>query len=120
NALTHIDGLRVAARTSAFTFKGRNAEPREIGVRLKVETVLDGTIRRSGNRLRVGCQLTNVADGFVIWSERYDREIAQTAELFALPDEITRATVDKPRVASVRALATTRRHTAHRRSYFTY
>ena len=95
-ALTKIERLRVAAKASAFTFKGRNAELREIGARLNVETVLSGTVRRSGNRLRVACRLTSVADGSQIWSERYDREMA---DVFALQDDITRAIVETLKVA---------------------
>ncbi len=113
-ALTKIERLRVAARASAFTFKGRNAELREIGARLKVETVLYGTVRRAGNRLRVACRLTNVADGYQIWSERYDREMT---DVFDLQDEMTRSIVGKLKVAWVDRLPPTRRYTDNRESY---
>lgn len=116
-ALTKIERLKVAARGSAFTFKGRDAELREIGARLKVETVLHGTVRRAGNRLRVACRLTNVADGYQIWSERYDREVA---DVFTLQDDITRSIVDKLRVAWVDRLQPTRRYTDDRESYLHY
>jgi TolB-like protein/Tfp pilus assembly protein PilF len=117
NALTKIERLKVAARGSAFTFKGRNAELREIAARLKVETVLHGTIRRAGNRLRVACRLTNVADGYQIWSERYDRELD---DVFSVQDEITRSIVEKLKVAWVDRLQPTRRYTDDRESYLHY
>ena len=88
NALASISGLHVAARASAFTFKGKNAEPREIGERLRVATVLEGSIRRSGSRIRITAQLMAVADGYQLWSERYDRELV---DVFAVQDEIAAA-----------------------------
>jgi TolB-like protein/Tfp pilus assembly protein PilF len=116
-ALTKIERLRVAARASTFTFKGRAAELREIGARLRVETVLDGSVRRAGHRLRVSCRLINVADGYQIWSERYDREMA---DVFVLQDDITRSIVDKLKVAWVDKLQPTRRYTDNRESYLHY
>ena len=88
NALASIEGLHVAARASAFSFKGKNAEPREIGERLRVATVLEGSIRRSGSRIRITAQLMAVADGYQLWSERYDREMV---DVFAVQDEIASA-----------------------------
>ena len=88
NALASIAGLHVAARASAFTFKGKNAEPREIGDRLRVATVLEGSIRRAGSRIRITAQLMAVADGYQLWSERYDRELV---DVFAVQDEIAAA-----------------------------
>ncbi|HEY6830726.1 MAG TPA: protein kinase [Gemmatimonadaceae bacterium] len=88
NALASIEGLQVAARASAFSFKGKNAEPREIGERLRVSTVLEGSIRRSGSRIRITAQLMAVADGYQLWSERYDREMV---DVFAVQDEIASA-----------------------------
>ncbi len=88
NALASIDGLRVAARASAFSFKGKNTEPREIGDRLRVATVLEGSIRRAGSRIRITAQLMAVADGYQLWSERYDREMT---DVFAVQDEIAEA-----------------------------
>src|SRR5262245_26085795 len=90
NALTRLPGLQVASRTSAFRFRGREADIRQIGGELQVATVLEGSVRRAGNRLRVSAQLTNAADGFHIWSERYDREMA---DVFAIQDEIVEAIV---------------------------
>jgi TolB-like protein len=96
NALTHLQGLRVVARTSAFALKGMKLDIREIGQKLDVRTVLEGSIRKAGNRLRVTAQLINVEDGFHLWSERYDRELA---DIFAIQDEITGAIVDSLKVA---------------------
>jgi serine/threonine-protein kinase len=91
NALAKIDDLKVAARTSAFYFKGKNATANEIGQTLNVETVLEGSVRKSGKRLRITVQLISVADGYHLWSERYDREMK---DVFEIQDEITLAVVD--------------------------
>jgi len=88
NALSHVEGLRVAARASCFAFKGRREDLRAIGERLDVTTVLEGTVRRAGSRLRITVQLANAADGYQIWSERYDREVT---DVFAVQDEIASA-----------------------------
>ncbi|MFN8582942.1 MAG: serine/threonine-protein kinase [Gemmatimonadaceae bacterium] len=88
NALASIDGLHVAARASAFSFKNKNAEPREIGHRLRVATILEGSIRRSGSRIRITAQLIAVNDAYQLWSERYDRELV---DVFAVQDEIAAA-----------------------------
>ena len=95
NALSQIDGLRVAARASSFSFKGRSSDLAEIGSKLKVGTVLDGSVRRSGNRVRVTVQLVEVASGFQVWSDRYDREMA---DIFDVQDEIARAIAEKLKV----------------------
>jgi tetratricopeptide (TPR) repeat protein len=84
-ALTKVEGLRVASRTSVFALKNVKEDVRAIGARLKVSAVLEGTVRKAGNRLRITVQLTNVADGRALWSERYDREMA---DVFAIQDEI--------------------------------
>ncbi len=91
NALTKIERLRVLARTSSFSFKGKQADVREIGQRLNVSTVLEGSVRKAGSRLRITAQLINVADGYHLWSERYDRQIQ---DLFEIQDEVTLAVVD--------------------------
>ena len=88
NALAKVQGLHVVSRTSCFAFKGRAEDVREIGRRLQVRTVLEGSVRRAGPRLRVSTQLTNVADGFLLWSESFDRE---AEDIFAIQDEIARA-----------------------------
>lgn len=90
NALARIDELKVAARTSAFSFKNKNINISEIGRALGVETVLEGSVRKSGDRLRITAQLINAADGYHIWSERYDREMR---DVFEMQDEITAAVV---------------------------
>jgi len=95
NALTKIHALRVASRTSSFAFKGRNEDIGEIGQKLKVSTVLEGSVRKMGNRLRITAQLVNVADGYHLWSERYDRELQ---DVFAIQDEIAQAIVEALRV----------------------
>jgi serine/threonine-protein kinase len=92
NALTQIRDLKVIARTSAFSFKGRNVNVRDIGRELNVETILEGSVRKAGNRLRITAQLVTVAQGHHLWSERYDREME---DVFAIQDEITDAIVEK-------------------------
>jgi len=75
NALANVDGLRVPARTSAFAFKGKQLDIRDIGARLNVDMVLEGSVRKEGNQLRVTAQLSKVADGYQVWSANYDREL---------------------------------------------
>jgi len=88
NALAQISGLRVIARTSAFAFKGQNTDIRRIAETLGVASILEGSVRRSGNRIRVTAQLITATDGSHQWSERYDREVA---DVFAVQDEISAA-----------------------------
>ena len=95
NALAQFEGLRVVSRSSAFAFKGQSVSIKTIGEQLKVPTVLEGSVRSVGNRLRVTVQLTNVADGFNVWSERFDRELK---DIFELQDEITLGIVEKLKV----------------------
>jgi serine/threonine protein kinase/tetratricopeptide (TPR) repeat protein len=95
NALTKIQALRVASRTSTFAFKGKNEDIGEIGRKLKVATVLEGSVRKSGNRLRVTAQLVSVADGNNLWSERYDRQLE---DVFVIQDEIAENIVRALRV----------------------
>ena len=90
NALANVEGVRVVARTSAFFFKGKNVNVREIGKELDVATVLEGSVRREGNQLRVTAQLVNVVDGYHLWSKTYDRELKN---VFSLEDELARAIV---------------------------
>jgi serine/threonine protein kinase/tetratricopeptide (TPR) repeat protein len=91
NALTGVDDLRVASRTSAFAFRGKEIDIREIGNRLNVATVLEGSVRRHANRLRVTAQLVDVSTGYHLWSEQYDREMS---DVFAIQDEISCAIVE--------------------------
>src|SRR6266581_3333246 len=95
NALTKIKALRVAARTSSFAFKGKNEDIGEVGRKLKVHTVLEGSVRKAGNRLRVTAQLINVADGYHLWSERYDRQLE---DVFEIQDQIAENIVRALRV----------------------
>jgi TolB-like protein len=90
-ALAKVDGLRVAARRSSFWFKDKEAELTEIATKLNVDHVLEGSVRRDGNRVRITAELIDACDGFTIWSETYEREIRG---IFALQDEITRSIVD--------------------------
>jgi len=85
NALTQLPDLRVVARTSAFSFKGKHDDLRAVGEKLRVRHVVEGSVRKAGNRLRITAQLVGVADGFRIWSERYDRELD---DVFAIQDDI--------------------------------
>jgi eukaryotic-like serine/threonine-protein kinase len=90
-ALTRVKGLKVAARTSSFSFKGKDDDLAAIGQRLGVRNVLQGSVRRAGNRVRVTAQLMNTRDGFQLWSDRYDRELD---DIFAIQDEIARSIVE--------------------------
>lgn len=85
NTLTRLPELRVASRTASFQFQGQAVDISEIGRRLKVTTVLEGSVRKAGDRLRVTAQLINVADGYHLWSERFD---SRTADVFDIQDEI--------------------------------
>jgi serine/threonine protein kinase len=91
NRLSNIQDLRVPARTSAFYFKGKTEDIREVGAKLNVQTVLEGSVRKAGDELRITAQLINVADGYHIWSETYDRKLE---DVFAIQDEISSAIVN--------------------------
>ena len=95
NALTNIGGLRVTARTSAFALRGKEQDIRGIGETLNVASVLEGSVRKAGNRVRVTVQLIGVADGYQLWSERFDREMT---DVFAIQDEISQKVVETLRV----------------------
>src|SRR5712664_1853531 len=88
NALSNVEGLRVVSRTSAFAYKNKNVSVRQIGEELAVATVLEGSVRREGNAMRLSAQLINVADGYHLWSKTYDRELKS---IFAVEDELARA-----------------------------
>jgi serine/threonine protein kinase/Flp pilus assembly protein TadD len=94
-ALTKVEGLHVASRTSAFAFKGKNEDVRRIAEQLNVRTVLEGSVRKSGNRLRIAAQLVNAADGRNLWSETYNRQLE---DVFAIQDEIAQSIVKALRV----------------------
>jgi len=119
NALTKIKDLRVVARTSAFSFKGEKMDVRDIGKKLNVETVLEGSVRKAGNRLRITSQLINVADGYHLWSEKYDRDME---DIFAIQDEVTLAIVDrlKGKLFGGEKAELTKRHTENLEAYNLY
>ncbi|HEV8286951.1 MAG TPA: adenylate/guanylate cyclase domain-containing protein [Chitinophagaceae bacterium] len=94
NALTKVDGLQVTSRTSAFAFKGKNDDIRDIAIKLNVDKVLEGSVRKSGNRVRITAQLINAADGYHIWSENYDRNLT---DIFEVQDEISSIIANKLR-----------------------
>lgn len=91
NTLGHVDGLHVAAPTSSFAFRGKSVSLEEVGEKLRVATVVRGSVQRAGRQLRVTVQLHDVADGFLRWSERYDREVREATDVFAVQDEIARS-----------------------------
>jgi serine/threonine protein kinase len=95
NALTRIENLRVTARTSAFAFREARQDVRQIGDTLNVASVLEGSVRKAGNRVRISVQLIGVADGSNLWSERFDREMT---DVFEIQDEISQAIVAKLKV----------------------
>ena len=95
NALAQIPGLKVIARTSAFAFRGKEQDITKIAEALRVRTILEGSVRKSGNRIRITAQLIDAADGSHLWSERYDRDMT---DVFAIQDEISQAITEKLRV----------------------
>jgi serine/threonine-protein kinase len=117
NALTKIAGLRVTARTSSFAFRGKEQDIREIGARLAVDNILEGSVRRAGNRIRVTAQLINVSDASHLWSERYDREMT---DVFAIQDEISQVIADKLRVGLGQERRALKRPTENLEAYNLY
>jgi eukaryotic-like serine/threonine-protein kinase len=116
NALSKVDALKVAARTSAFSFKGKNVDVGTIARTLGVNTVVEGSVRRSGTRLRISVQLINAADGYQLWSERYDREMG---DIFTLQGDITVAVVDalKLKLLGEERAAVLKRYTDNAEAY---
>jgi serine/threonine-protein kinase len=117
NALAKIEGLRVAARTSAFRFKAKGDSVERIGRELRVEKILEGSVRRAGNRLRIAVQLVNAADGYHVWSERYDRDVQ---DVFALQDELVSQVVEVLRVRLDPHSSRARRYTDDLEAYHLY
>ena len=119
NALTRIEDLKVAARTSTFSFKGKDVTVSGIGRALNVSSVLEGSVRKSGNRLRITVQLINAADGYHLWSERYDREMK---DIFDVQDEIALAVVDalKVKLLGKEKAAVLKRYTENVEAYQLY
>ena len=95
NALNNIEDLQVIPRTSAFPFKGKELDVREIGRKLNVDSILEGSMQKSGKRLRITARLISVEEGYPLWSEQYNRE---EEDVFAIQDEISMAIVDKLRI----------------------
>jgi serine/threonine protein kinase/Tfp pilus assembly protein PilF len=116
NALTRLPGLKVIARTSAFAFKDKNEDVRQIGEALNAAHILEGSVRRAGSRVRVTAQLIAVADGCHLWSERYDREMH---DIFAIQDEIAQAIVGVLKIRLVRR-ADQPAHTPNIEAYTAY
>jgi TolB-like protein/class 3 adenylate cyclase len=94
NVLSKIEGVQITARTSAFAFKGRNTDIREIAAQLNVQKVIEGSVRKSGNKVRITAQLISAIDGYHIWSETYDRSLE---DIFEVQDEISRSIANKLR-----------------------
>jgi serine/threonine protein kinase/Tfp pilus assembly protein PilF len=117
NALTQIPGLKVIARTSSFSFRGKETDIAQIRDRLNVQSILEGSVRKSGNRIRVTAQLINAADESHLWSQRYDREMT---DVFALQDEISQAIVEKLRVRLAADRPLVKRHTENVEAYNLY
>ena len=119
NALAQVESLRVAARTSSFCFRGKDMDILEIGQKLKVSTVMEGSVRKAGNRLRITAQLINVADGYHLWSERYDRELK---DIFDIQDEISLAILSalKVKLLGSEKTAVFKRYTDNTEAYQHY
>lgn len=119
NALARIDGIKVAARTSAFAFGEKNKSVNEVAATLGVKSILEGSVRRSGNRLRITAQLVNAADGYQLWSERYDREMR---DIFDVQDEITLSVIDalKLQLLGKEKAALLKRYTDNTEAYNLY
>jgi TolB-like protein len=117
NALAHVPGMKIAGRTSSFFFRDKDVEFVDIGRRLNVEHILEGSVRKAGNRIRVTAQLIKVSDGFHLWSERYDREMT---DIFAIQDEITQSIAEALRVKLSPEGAALRRYEPNLRAYEAY
>jgi eukaryotic-like serine/threonine-protein kinase len=117
NALAQIPGLKVIARTSSFSFRGKETDIGQIRDRLKVQNVLEGSVRKSGNRIRVTAQLINTADESHLWSQRFDRELA---DVFAIQDEISQAIAEKLRIRLAEDRPPVKRHTENLEAYSLY
>ena len=117
NMLGKVPGLLVAGRTSSFLFRGKEIEISEVGRRLNVDHLLEGSVRRAGNRVRVTAQLVKASDGFHVWSDRYDRELT---DIFAIQDEITIAIASALRIRLSVEASAPRSHTPNLRAYEAY
>jgi serine/threonine protein kinase/tetratricopeptide (TPR) repeat protein len=117
SALARLPGLRVTARSSAFALRDTNLDAREIGARLNVGHILEGSVRRYGNHVRVTAQVVNVADGYQLWAERYDREMS---DILDIQDDISQAIVETLRVHLAQDLSPVQRHTKNPEAYSMY
>jgi serine/threonine-protein kinase len=117
NSLVRIPGLKVTARTSSFAFRGKEQDIRGIAEALDVKTILEGSVRKAGNRVRVTAQLINAADGYHLWSERYDRELT---DVFAVQDEIAAAIAGALKLKLSGEAAPVHRHTPSLPAYEAY
>src|SRR5205823_15081708 len=119
NARGKVEGLRVASRTSVFALKGKPQDVRAIGALLEASEILEGSVRRSGDNLRITVQLTSTDDGHLMWSERYDRKLH---DVFAIKDEIARTIVTTLRSTSFADIppAAPNRHTENVEAYGLY
>jgi eukaryotic-like serine/threonine-protein kinase len=117
NSLVRIPGLKVTARTSSFAFRGKEQDIRRIADALEVKTILEGSVRRAGNRVRVTAQLINAADGYHLWAERYDREMT---DVFAVQDEIAAAIAAALKLKLSGDAAPVHRHTPNLPAYEAY
>src|SRR5262249_21328784 len=111
DALSRVPNLRVAARTSAFSFKGKPADIRQIGQQLNVSAVLEGSVRTSGSSLRITAQLNRVSDGYHLWSQTYDRELR---DIFSVQHQLSQAIADHLRAGAVPPRAATSNLEAYR------
>src|SRR5713101_3199515 len=102
NDLANIQGLRVAARTSSFQFKGKTEDLRTVGEKLNVGNILEGSVRKEGNKVRITAQLIKAADGFHLWSETYDRELD---DIFTVQEDIARSVAGSLKVTLLGATA---------------
>ncbi len=117
NLLAKIPGLKVTARTSSFAFRGKEQDITKIAEALRVRTILEGSVRRAGNRIRVTAQLINAADGYHLWSERYDRDMTN---VFTIQDEIAQAIAGALQVTLAPGPAGPRRYTPNLAAYEAY
>src|SRR5439155_18682520 len=117
NLLAKVPGLHVAARTSTFAFKGKNEDVATIGEKLHVATVLEGSVRKSGDQIRISTQLVNAADGYHLWSETYDRKLT---DVFAVQDDIARSVVEALKLKLLEPPTSKDRRTASTEAYNEY
>ena len=117
NLLAKVPGLRVAARTSTFAFKGKNEDVGVIAQKLHVAAILEGSVRKAGDQIRITTQLINVADGYHLWSESYDRKLT---DVFAVQDEIAQAVVAALKLKLLQAPTSKNSHTANPEAYNQY